>query len=81
MAFIALQGDLLGTYDEPMSPLGASRYAERLLYGARCAKMFWLGLYAAGVMEGVSVRVLWWRKVIVVLNLAQLLAIGEYWGR
>ena len=80
LAFIALQGDLLGTYEETISPLGSSRYLARLLYGARCAKMFWLGLYAAG-LEGVSFRVTWWRKAIVALNSIQLLFIAEYWGR
>ena len=43
MAVVALQCDLLETFEEDWT--GASRYVERMLYGARGVKLLWLGLF------------------------------------
>ena len=79
MAVVALQCDLLETFEAEVSPAGASRYVERLLCGARCVKLFWLGLFAAGVVDGIAVLGLW-KRAILVLNFVQTMLITGFWA-
>ena len=79
MAVAALQCDLLETFEAEVYPAGASRYVERALCGARFVKLFWLGLFSAGVVDGIAVLG-FWKRAILALNLLQMLLIVEHWA-
>ena len=70
---------MLETYEAEFNPAGASRYVERLLWASRCVKLFWLGMFAAGVVDGVAVLGLW-KRAILGLNLVQMVLIAEHWA-
>ena len=71
--------NLCCSFEAEVSPAGASRYVERLLCGAHCVKLFWLGLFAAGVVDGIAVLGLW-KWAILVLNLVRMMLIPGYWA-
>ena len=41
--------------------------------------LFWLGLFAAGVVDGIAVLGLW-KRAILVLNLVRMMLIPGYWA-